>query len=138
MSDARSKLIKLALPEAEIVEPSDSEPSSKVSKALRTRGVTDIFAQLPPIDWVCRGMLVASGAVTLVGGYGFSGKTVFCQSLALAVASGRQFLGLFSTQQGAVLHLDWEQGFRLTRSATNASPVAWAWMLTRWAIAFDS
>jgi hypothetical protein len=51
----------------------------------------------------------------LVAGYGFSGKTMAAQSLALSVATGRPVWGAWSVaRRGRVVHVDFEQGERLT------------------------
>jgi AAA domain len=79
--------------------------------------VTDgaaIFEPLPPVEWLVRGILVAPGAPTIVAGYGYSGKSVATAALALSVATGRRLWGKFEVRRGRVLHLDYEQGRRLT------------------------
>lgn len=73
-----------------------------------------LFAPLPPIDWLCPTLRLSPGAPTLVGGYGYSGKSVSVQSLALSVASGSLLWGQFGVRQGRVSHWDYEQGYRLT------------------------
>jgi hypothetical protein len=82
---------------------------------ISTIGPSEIFAPLPPIPYVISGVFITPGPPTLLGGYGFCGKTVTAQSIALAVASGNDLWGVFSVKQGRVLHLDYEQGERLTR-----------------------
>jgi hypothetical protein len=82
---------------------------------IRTIGPLEIFAPLPPIPYVVGGIFITPGPPTLLGGYGFCGKTVTAQSIALAVASGLDLWGVFGVKQGKVLHLDYEQGERLTR-----------------------
>jgi AAA domain len=47
--------------------------------------------------------------------YGFSGKTISAQSLALSVATGNPVWSKFPCRKGPVLHLDYEQGGLLTR-----------------------
>ena len=59
---------------------------------------------------------MAPGAPVLIAGYGFSGKTLAAQDLALAVAAGTMAWGKFPVRSGKVLHLDYEQGAHLTRS----------------------
>lgn len=76
----------------------------------------DIFAPLPPVNWLCEALDVAPGAPLLVAGFGFSGKTVAAQDLALAVATGTKAWGAFPVRQGRVLHLDYEQGSYLSRA----------------------
>jgi hypothetical protein len=69
----------------------------------------------PPVRWVCEGLCLAPGAPGLITGYGGSGKTTFVQHLALCVVSGKPLLGQYAVRQGAVTHLDYEQGSDLTR-----------------------
>lgn len=76
--------------------------------------VADIFAPLPPINWLCQALEMAPGAPTIIAGYGYSGKTVAAQDLALAVASEALAWGSFRVRSGRVLHLDYEQGRHLT------------------------
>lgn len=78
-------------------------------------GLSELSEPLPPIPWVCQSLRLAPGAVTLVAGYGYSRKTMALQSLALSVASGRPAWGVWSVRQGPVVHLDYEQGRRLTQ-----------------------
>ena len=77
--------------------------------------VSEIFAPLPPVSWVCQALDMAPGAPVLVAGYGYSGKTVTVQDFALATASGSLAWGRFPVREGRVLHLDYEQGSYLTR-----------------------
>ena len=78
----------------------------------------DVFAPLPPMEWVVPGLMLGAGRPAMVAGYGFSGKTLAAQSLALAVASGRPVWGCpsFTCKPGRVRHFDYEQGARATRS----------------------
>jgi hypothetical protein len=74
-----------------------------------------LFADLGPIPWLVQALDIAPGAPTLIAGYGFAGKTIFAQALALAIAAGLELaLDLFPIRGGHVLHLDYEQGRRLT------------------------
>ncbi len=75
-------------------------------------GADAIFAPLPPVPWLCEGLRLAPGGVACLAGYGFSGKTVVAQSLALSVATGRDVFGTYRCKRGRVLHLDYEQGHR--------------------------
>jgi hypothetical protein len=75
----------------------------------------DIFAPLPPVEWTCKALDMAPGAPLLIAGYGYTGKTVAAQDLALAVATGTEAWGAFPMKQGRVLHVDYEQGAYLTR-----------------------
>lgn len=84
-------------------------------KGWAVLGWGELSTALPNIPWLCKELSIAPGAPTLVAGYGFSGKTVSLQSLALSVASGRQAWGRFDIGQGSVLHVDYEQGRHLTQ-----------------------
>jgi hypothetical protein len=77
-----------------------------------------IAAPLPAIDYLVReiGLVAGGGAPHLIAGYGFSGKTLAVQSLALSLASGQPVWGSYPTRNPRrVLHVDLEQGDRLTR-----------------------
>ena len=84
-------------------------------KGWAVLGWTELSTALPNIPWLCKELSIAPGAPTLVAGFGFSGKTVSLQSLALSVAAGRQAWGRFDVGQGPVLHVDYEQGRHLTQ-----------------------
>jgi hypothetical protein len=87
--------------------------STAGDQLIKPHGASDIFAKLGAIDWLCEGLEMAPGAPSLWAGYGFSGKTLAAQQLALCVAAGRDF-GNMRVKRGKVLHLDYEQGSRLT------------------------
>jgi hypothetical protein len=72
---------------------------------------------LPELDYLVReiGMVGGAGAPHLVAGYGFSGKTLALQSLAISLAAGRPVWGAYRSPPRRVLHVDLEQGERLTR-----------------------
>ena len=82
--------------------------------AIEHVGADAIFAPLPPVPWLCESLRLAPGGVACLAGYGFSGKTVVAQSLALSVATGQDVFGVYRCKRGRVLHLDYEQGHRLT------------------------
>jgi hypothetical protein len=90
--------------------PIEDEPPRTIEHV----GVDAIFAALPPVPWLCEGLRLAPGGVACLAGYGFSGKTVVAQSIALSVATGRHVFGVHRCKRGRVLHLDYEQGHRLT------------------------
>lgn len=90
------------------------QPAAPV-KGWGVLGWAELGTQLPNIPWLCKELSIAPGAPTMVAGYGYSGKTVSLQSLALSVASGRQAWGRFDVAQGSVLHVDYEQGRHLTQ-----------------------
>lgn len=74
----------------------------------------ELLQPLPPVPWLVEGIDLAPGPCTMVAGYGYSGKTAACQALALAVATGTAAWGRYDVRQGRVLHIDFEQGRRLT------------------------
>jgi Bifunctional DNA primase/polymerase, N-terminal/AAA domain len=78
-------------------------------------GISEICAPLPPVPWVVEDLGLAPGAPLITAGFGFTGKTVALQSLAVSVAAGKLVWGKFAARQGRVLHVDYEQGSRLTR-----------------------
>jgi hypothetical protein len=81
---------------------------------LRIHGTDQVFELLPPVPWLCQSLRLAPGAPTLVAGYGYAGKTLSMQALSLSVASGVLVWGRYVCKTGRVLHLDYEQGSRLT------------------------
>lgn len=96
-------------------------PFDRVAEAvspLRTIDLLDVdglFAPLPPVPWLVPSLDMCPGAPTLFAGFGFSGKTLAAQSLALSVAAGFALWGSLSIgRRGRVVHLDYEQGSRLT------------------------
>lgn len=91
------------------------QPSAPV-KGWAVLGWGELATSLPDVPWLCKELSIAPGAPTLVAGYGFSGKTVSLQSLALSVAAGLPAWGRFDVGQGAVLHVDYEQGRHLTQT----------------------
>jgi hypothetical protein len=98
---------------AHIIPLNAHEPPPRKIVTIPTQGTESIFEPLPPIPFLVEGLRIAPGAVTILAGYGFSGKTIAAQTLAICVASGTCFLG-FKTRKGRVLHLDYEQGRRVT------------------------
>jgi hypothetical protein len=91
------------------------QPTDPV-KGWSVLGWDALSSQLPPIPWLCKELGLAPGAPAMVAGYGFSGKTVSLQALAVAVASGGKAWGRFEVGSGSVLHVDYEQGRHLTQT----------------------
>jgi len=80
-------------------------------------GVPEIFGELEPINYLTEALDICPGAPTMIAGYGFGGKTMLTQSMALSVASGGNVWDEYPlVKQGKVLHVDYEQGARLTRA----------------------
>ena len=77
-----------------------------------------LAAPLPELEYIIAeiGMVAGGGAPHLVAGYGFAGKTLACQAMALALAAHRSVWGAYrAPREMRVLHVDHEQGERLTR-----------------------
>lgn len=72
-----------------------------------------IFAQLPPISWLCKHLQMAPGRPNLLAGHNYSGKSMFASTFAFAVASGQLLWGKHHVQQGRALHLNYDQGKRV-------------------------
>jgi hypothetical protein len=91
------------------------KPANEDESALPLLDVDALFAPLAPVPWLVRSLDIAPGAPVLVAGYGFSGKTLAAQSMALSVAGGGAVWGSLALgRRGRVVHLDYEQGARLT------------------------
>ena len=91
-------------------------PSSGTRIALLTG--PELAAPMPEPDYLVReiGLVAGGGAPHLVAGYGFTGKTLAAQSLALSLAAGVRVWGVYGARQPRrVAHVDLEQGERLTR-----------------------
>lgn len=72
------------------------------------------IATPPEPNWLVKAFGWVAGPAHLVAGYGGSGKTFALQSAALSIAAGRAVWGYYPSRRGAVLHLDYEQGPRVT------------------------
>ena len=90
------------------------ELSSALPEGLNIISAEAIFEPLPPVEWLCEPLKIAAGAPTLFAGYGYSGKSIALQSLALSVASGLPLWQKWPVRRGRTLHLDYEQGRRIT------------------------
>lgn len=75
----------------------------------------ELAKPLPPLKWVCEGLRLACGALAIVGGYGYSRKTLYAHEVALSVATGSAALGVYRVRRAPVLLIDFEQGHRITR-----------------------
>jgi hypothetical protein len=90
------------------------QPVTPTTPKIATVGVAEIFAPLPPLEWRIAGLKIAPAVTIALCGYGYSGKSLFAQELAISVASGKPVFGLFPVNSGPTLHLDYEQGRRIT------------------------
>jgi hypothetical protein len=75
----------------------------------------DMAAPMPPIEWLCAGLRLTSGAPTLVAGSSYSGKSMMLADLAIAVAAGGQAFGHYECRCGDAIILDFDgQGRRVS------------------------
>lgn len=88
--------------------------SSTFRRALPVLEGVDLGAPLPELPWLVPTLGIAPGPPVMVAGSGYSRKTLALQSLAVSVAAGKPAWGVYSVRQGAVLHIDYEQGRRVT------------------------
>jgi len=96
----------------------DGDDAPAARTAVHLLDGAALAAPLPPLAYLVReiGMVAGSGAPHLLAGYGFVGKTIVAQALLLSLASGRTVWGGFAPSGlRRVLHVDCEQGERLTR-----------------------
>ncbi len=98
-----------------VVKYPSGDPSPPGVDTFPVLTAIDMATELPPVPWVCEGLGIAPGAVTIIGGAGFGGKTISMQALILAVASGQPLWGHFPVAAGRAIHIDYEQGRRLTQ-----------------------
>lgn len=92
-------------------------------------GAEAIFAPLEAPDYLVAD-IVRRGSLTLLGGYGSSGKTWLAIDLMIAVAAGLPWLGRFPSKPGRALLLEWEQGKDECRRRIQA--VAYGHGITEW------
>lgn len=92
------------------------EPGDPLA-SMRLLDGAGIAAELPDVSYLVAelGMVSGGGAPHLVAGYGYSGKTVAVQAMLVAMAAGRSVWGTHRVRRARVLHVDLEQGERLTR-----------------------
>src|SRR5690606_30306854 len=95
----------------------DGDPGSRKAATPRIQlmGVSEIFAQLPPIPYLLEALDICPGAPTLIAGLGFSAKTLIAHALGLSVACRQLALEAYPVRAGKVIFLDYEQGQYLTR-----------------------
>lgn len=105
------QLLKTHLPLVEPIPGSPPPANAANQNAGTTYRLSDRMSlPWPQINYLVEAFGICPGAPTMLGGYGFSGKTILAQLLALSVASGCLFLGRYPAKKGRVLHLDYEQG----------------------------
>jgi hypothetical protein len=101
-------------PDDDAPPPSRMMPVVTYIDAVARLSTCDIFEPIPPRQWICEPIELAPGAPTMLGGLGFSGKTILAQDLALAIATGTQAWEAFDCTRGRVVHFDYEQGRSIT------------------------
>lgn len=84
-------------------------------RTITTIGVAELAKPLPPQSFLVRALGIGPGAPTCVAGYGFAKKTLAMQSLLLDIATGKPAFGVYECKSGRALHLDFEQGLRITQ-----------------------
>ena len=94
----------------------EAAPKTAPPTAWPVLDVSAIFEPLPPLNYLVESLDLCVGPPMLFAGYGFSGKTIAAQSMALSIATGERVWGAFSARQGRVIHIDYEQGPWLTRN----------------------
>jgi hypothetical protein len=103
-----------AMPHREPGDDSDVIDSDDDLPTITVSDVEAIFAPLPPIDWLVPQLRITSGAPTVLAGPTYVAKTMFAQELGICVAAGKHALDVFQCKRGRVLHVDNEQGRRIT------------------------
>lgn len=79
-------------------------------------GGAAIAAPLPPVPYIVPALGFArSAAPNMIGGYGYSRKTLALQDMALSIATGTPVWERFECVQAPVVHIDYEQGDYLSR-----------------------
>ena len=111
---------------ADVSLPNRASRESQKRPALTLLDGMAIAATLPDLKYLVPGIgLVAGrGAVHMVAGYGYTGKTIACQALALSIASGSELWEGLAVERGRVVHVDMEQGEYLSRRRYNDSRAA--------------
>ena len=77
-------------------------------------GFDALFAPPADANLLVPGLGIAAGPPTLLIGQGYAGKSIACQSAGLSIAMGRPLWGVHACRRARFLHLDYEQGLRVT------------------------
>jgi hypothetical protein len=101
-------------PEEEAEPMSAPVPKRPGPRNIVCIGAIEMAKPLPPVTFLIDALGIAPGAPVCVAGYGFAGKTLALQSLALSLAADRPVWGVHAAKRARVLHIDYEQGSRLT------------------------
>lgn len=97
---------QLVQPEQPDAEP---EPAEEPTTGWHIWTADEIYAPLPPIDWIVEG-IIPKGSVGLIVAYGSSLKSWAELDLIDAIPTGRKWLGRFPCKPGAALMIDFEAG----------------------------
>lgn len=92
-------------------------PDSAASRMALLDGPA-LALPLEPLDYLIAeiGCVAGGGAPHMIAGYGFVGKTIAIQSALLGLAAHRSVWGAYRSRRARrVMHVDLEQGERLTR-----------------------
>lgn len=88
--------------------PPDAGVGEPVAPGIRLVSGAAAFEPRAPIPYVIQAFDLAPGPPAMIGGYGFSGKSLLALSMAFAVVTGRDLWDRFPVAQGSALFLDWE------------------------------
>lgn len=98
------------------VVPSRGGQDEQPALTFQFLDIPAIMEPLAPIKWVQKDLYLCPGRPTLWQGYGYSGKTITLQSLAMSLAWGVPIWGNWGVPEPKrVVHLDYEQGEYATR-----------------------
>ncbi len=76
----------------------------------------ELAEPLAPISWLSVGLKLTAGAPTFIAGNAFSGKSLACEDLKIALAMGGDAYGAFRCRRGRGLTLDFDgQGQRVSQ-----------------------
>ncbi|MFH1314733.1 MAG: AAA family ATPase [Candidatus Eisenbacteria bacterium] len=89
------------------------------SDGLDIKPISEILEMAPDIEWRVDG-LIPTKTVGILSGESSSGKTWLILTLAIAVASGQRWLGIFYVKQAPVLIIDQEMGEDLLKQRFKA------------------
>lgn len=106
-----------AMPSSTAANDTSTAAAEQHRMRIHLIGTRSIFAPLPPVSWIVKGLQLGAGRPAVFAGYGSSGKTSAAQALALAVASGRapwEHPDFSCERPRHVIHIDHEQGRRGT------------------------
>lgn len=120
LAEEREAIAQAAEPDALPPDPEApvrlAEPTDDRARIVWARDFNVVETETP---WLCEGLMLAPGRPNVVAGEGGSNKTMLAQYLACCVVTGRGVFGRWPVKEGRVLHVDYEQGLKLTRRRYN-------------------